>query len=208
MYIPKEFEPQTREQVTRLIDAYGFGVLVSLHEGEPVLTHLPMLYEPERGPYGTVVGHLALANPQAQSLRDGLAVQAVFQGPQAYISPSWYVGPGVPTWNYAVAHLHGSVRLIRDGAGLRALLEQLTEKYEAAFESPWLARISAQRAQMLTQQIVGFEISVAQIQGKFKLSQNRSQEDRLAVIGALSGQSSPQAKRVAALMMQNEAGLK
>ena len=123
MYIPDHFNENHPERVAALIEGNPFGTLVTASDGRPCVSHLPFLYERHSGPHGKLSCHLARANPQWRQLAQGQTVLAVFQGPHAYVSPAWYAAPGVPTWNYAVAHLYGVVRVIEDAAGLAAIVE-------------------------------------------------------------------------------------
>jgi transcriptional regulator len=104
MYIPTQFKEENFERLVTLIEDYSFGTLVSTHEGLPFVSHLPFLFEKDAATPGKLIGHMARANPQWQHLAQGQTVLAVFQGPHAYVSPTWYAAQGVPTWNYAVVH--------------------------------------------------------------------------------------------------------
>ena len=202
MYLPGHFKEEHQDKLTAFIRQHSFGVLVSTHEQRPFVSHLPFLYEPGMGGHGKLLGHMARANPQWQSLADGQETLTVFQGPHAYISPSWYDAPGVPTWNYAVVHVHGTAKLIEDVSSLWRLVQRMTEHYEAAFERPWQPKLSETERERLLGMIVGFEVAITDIQGKFKLSQNRSPELRGNVIRHLRAGGSPDGAAVAALMEQ------
>lgn len=167
------------------------------------MSHLPLLLERHSGTHGKLIGHMARANPQWHDLAQGQKVLAVFQGPHAYVSPSWYATPGVPTWNYAVAHLYGIPRLIEDKALLESIVEKLTAVHEAKYPEPWQANFSGEKRIRLLGMIVGFEIEVTEIQGKFKLSQNRSGEDQQRVIEQLAHSSSSLDNEVSTLMISN-----
>jgi transcriptional regulator len=176
MYIPKHFEETDAARLGRFIAEHGFGLLMSCGDGRPFCSHVPFLYEP-----GRLLCHLARANPQAGQLEADGTVLAVFHGPHAYISPTWYESPGVPTWNYVAVHVYGRASAIREEDQLRALVERMTTHYEANEPKPWKPDF---KTSMLSG-IVGFEIAVTEIEGKFKLSQNRPQADRANVIGKL-----------------------
>lgn len=186
MYTPAHFKETDLERIAALIESYPFGALVTAPDGLPVVSHLPFLFDNTIGAHGKLLGHMARANPQWQHLAAGGKALAVFQGPHAYVSPSWYSSPGVPTWNYAVVHLYGKLRLIEDGAELAALLERLTNTYESNKKNPWEPKLSGESSSRLLGMIVGFEIEVTDVQGKFKLSQNRPAEDQQRVIEELS----------------------
>lgn len=143
---------------------------------------------------------MARANPQWQQFSTCDQVLTVFQGPHAYVSPSWYSSPGVPTWNYAVVHLRGRPRLIESEDELEALVERLTHVHESKMPIPWKANLSGERRTKLLNMIVGFEIEITDIQGKFKLSQNRPLVDQQNVIGKLARSNDQTEIAVANLM--------
>jgi transcriptional regulator len=200
MYIPEHFNERDPERISALIEGHPFGMLVTAPEGVPFVSHLPFLFERPAGSQGKLLGHMARANPQWQHFSTGSEVLAVFQGAHAYVSPSWYSSAGVPTWNYAVVHLRGKPRLIEGEAELEALLEQLTRVHESPMPSPWEPKLTGERRSKLLSMIVGFEIEVTHIQGKFKLSQNRPLEDQQNVVKELS-QSNRQADIAVAELM-------
>ena len=202
MYTPDHFKETNPEHIAALIEGYPFGILVTAPDGLPFVSHLPFLFESTAGAHGKLLGHMARANPQWQHLATGGKALAVFQGPHAYVSPSWYSSPGVPTWNYAVVHLYGKPRLIEDEAELAALLERLTNTYESHRQNPWEPKLSGERSAKLLGMIVGFEIEITEVQGKFKLSQNRPAEDQQRVIEELSKSSAQLEVAVAKLMAE------
>lgn len=199
MYIPEHFKETNPERIAALIEAHLFGMLVTAPEGVPFVSHLPFLFERSAGSQGKLLGHMARANPQWQHFA-GSEVLAVFQGPHAYVSPSWYSSPGVPTWNYAVVHLRGKPRLIEGESELEALVEQLTHVHESHMPSPWKPNLTGERRSKLLNMIVGFEIEITDIQGKFKLSQNRPLEDQQRVVEELSQSNNQTDTAVAKLM--------
>ena len=203
MYIPNHFKEENPERLAALIEGFPLGTLVTVHDGLPFVSHLPFLFERHAGTHGKLLGHMARANPQWHDLEQGQKVLAVFQGPHAYVSPTWYAAPGVPTWNYAVAHAYGVPRLIEDEAQLVNILEKLTAAHEAQYPEPWQADLSGEKKTRLLGMIVGFEIEITEIQGKFKLSQNRSVEDQQRVIEQLAHSSSPLDIELSALMVSN-----
>ena len=191
MYIPKHFEAPDATAVRDLIDRYAFGVLASTRDGRIDVSHVPFLRIGDE----QLLCHLARSNPQA-ALADGERVAAIFTGPHAYVSPSWYAVPGVPTWNYAAVQVHGDATTFTDRQRLRELVETLAGVYEAAEWEPWTPRY----APAMLDHIVGIEIRVCEIESKFKLSQNRAATDRLRVIDALHARRTENGARVAALM--------
>lgn len=186
MYLPDRFRETDTERILALVEGHPFGMLITAPDGEPYVNHLPfLLYRDGSGI--RLLGHMARDNPQWQHFSSEREVLAVFQGPHAYVSPNWYGSPGVPTWNYAVAHLRGVPRLVEDESELEDLLRAMTRLHEADQPSPWQADLEPERRARLFGMIIGFEIEVTDIQAKFKLSQNRPAEDRRRVADALDG---------------------
>ena len=200
MYVPEHFKETNSERVSALIEGNSFGMLVTAPDGVPFVSHLPFIFDHAAGSKGKLLCHMARANPQWQHFSSCSEVLAVFQGPHAYVSPSWYSSPGVPTWNYAVVHLRGKLRLIESESELEALVERLTHVYESHMSSPWKPNLAGERRTKLINMIVGFEIEVTDIQGKFKLSQNRPLEDQQSVVEKLSQSSNQTEVAVAKLM--------
>lgn len=190
MYIPAWFHEQNRAVLHDLMRQFSFATLVTqttdADGGGLFASHLPFVLDAERGEYGVLRTHVALANPQGRLLSEEREILVLFQGPHAYISPSWYAKhPSVPTWNYAVVHAYGLPRLLSDDE-LRATLEDVVTLYESGFEQPWtLQELPAEYLNGMARGIVGIEIALTRLEGKFKLSQNRSQEDRERVIARL-----------------------
>jgi transcriptional regulator len=203
VYLPPAFTETRREVLIAHIERYDFGLLVSHGAQGLVTSHVPFLVE-HRGDELHLQGHLAKPNPQAADLAAGGEVLAVFAGPHAYISPRWYAsGPAVPTWNYAAVHAYGTVRAIDDVEWLRHFLRRLAQRHEAGSAAPW--RIEDQPAaftKAMLNGIVGFDISVSRLEGKFKLSQNRPAADRPRIIAALDADGSAESAGVARLMRE------
>jgi transcriptional regulator len=202
MYIPEHFREARTEVLHEHVRQHSFGTLVSPVEGEPFATHLPFLLDSGRGAYGTLRAHVARANPQWRGFREDGTVLVMFQGPHAYVSPSWYATPiAVPTWNYTAVHAYGKPRLVEDRDELRALVDDTVRAYERAYPEPWrLDRLDAALVDKMLENIVGFEIPIDRLEGKLKLSQNRSAADRAGVIAALTRQGDEQSTATAALM--------
>lgn len=198
MYIPDQFKETNPERLAALLRDYPFGMLVTVRAGLPFVSHIPFLYERRQDGTQALRGHVAKANPQWHDLAENQTALVVFQGPHAYVSPRWYETPGVPTWNYAVVHVYGKARLLHEAAALEKLLAELTTVYESTQPAPWQPELSGERREKLLGMIVGFEIEIQEIQGKFKLSQNRSENDRQNVIEQL--EKSPFTSAVATLM--------
>jgi len=200
MYVPEHFKEANPERISALIEGHPLGMLVTAPEGLPFASHLPFIFERPADSQGKLLGHMARANPQWQHFSTDSEVLAVFQGPHAYVSPSWYSSPGVPTWNYAVVHLRGTPRLIERESELEALVERLTHVYESRMPNPWKPNLAGERRTKLLNMIVGFEIEITDIQGKFKLSQNRPPEDRRSVVEKLSRSDNQTEAAIAKLM--------
>jgi transcriptional regulator len=201
VYIPEHFRATDLSELDWLAANDAFGTLVSVTDGVPVATHLPVLYHRE-GARVTIVGHWARANPQWSAI-EGQRVLFIFHGPHAYVSPRWYTDPArnVPTWNYAAAHLYGKVRLIHEPAPLKRVVAALAAYYEAGAEAPWSIS-AALPAEQLLRGIVGFELSVEDIELKFKLNQNHAPANLEGTIAALRTQGKEGSSAIAALMQQ------
>ena len=199
MYIPDPFLETDMERILALVEAHPFAMLVTAPDGEPFVSHLPLLLQHGDGKLH-LLGHMARANPQWRHFEAGREALAVFQGPHAYVSPSWYGSPGVPTWNYAAVHLRGKPRLIEDEAELASLLDAMTRVHEAALPEPWQEDMTTERRARLFGMIVGFEIAITDIQAKFKLSQNRPEQDRKRVATALARSGNETEAALARLM--------
>jgi transcriptional regulator len=163
---------------------------------------LPILLKNEQSTSSKLIGHLAARNPHAQELKDGDSVTVLFHGPHTYITPKWYAENDVPTWNYAVVHVHGRIRWIREFNPLLELLGEMTDFFEDGSPDPWRFFLpdDLKSPEVLTNAIVGFEIEIESIESKFKLSQNRSLEDRTGVIAGLEKRSDEMSMRVRELM--------
>ena len=190
MYLPKHFEETRVEVLHGLVRAHPLGALVTLGADGLEANHIPFEIDSDPAPFGTLRGHVARANPVWRELSRGADALAIFQGAATYVSPSWYPtkqegGKVVPTWNYAVVHARGKARLVEPEA-LPALLARLTRKYEEGRPAPWrMQDLPADFTPKLLAAIVGFEIAVERLEGKFKLSQNRRPADLEGVIAAL-----------------------
>jgi transcriptional regulator len=202
LYVPEAFAERDVDRLHAFVEAHGFATLVSPDASDPCITHLPLLLDRTRGALGSLLGHVARGNPQAQALDACRDVIAVFPGPHAYVSPSWYAAhPAVPTWNYAAVHVRGRTTLVRDEALLAGMLRRLVEHYEGGRERPWRMELPADYQQQMLGGIVGFVIEITAMTGKFKLSQNRSREDRMRVKAAL--ERGEAGERELALLMQD-----
>src|SRR5207237_1079539 len=155
-----------RAALDDLIERHGFGTLVTVIDGAPFATHLPFLLDRERG---LLLGHVARANPHWRALGNGAESLAIFRGPHGYVSPSWYAtGPAVPTWTFAAVHVYGVPRLLDDEARLLDLLRRLVDQYESGRERPWAMDLPADYLKKMLGGIVGFEMPIGRMEGKFK----------------------------------------
>ncbi len=201
MYIPPAFREDDLAALHALMRSESFGAMVTQQDGVPIATHLPLLLESERGAYGTLLGHMARANPQWRGFDGAQEALVIFQGPHAYITPSWYEpGLNVPTWNYAAVHAYGRPRVIEDQAALIALLHASVQTYESGFAQPWNLDLPDDVLQSKLKGIVGFEMEITRLEGKFKLSQNRSEAEQARVADELQASQDTLGARVGELM--------
>ena len=205
VYLPPAFTEKRPEMLMGHIERYDFGLLVSHGAAGLVASHIPFLTE-RAGDRLHLQGHLARPNPQVADLAQGGEVLAIFHGPHAYISPNWYAtGPSVPTWNYADVHAYGTVQLIEDEEWLHRFLVRLSERHEARNAVPWrMEDLPKPYARSMLKGIVGLDIAVTRLEGKYKLSQNRPAADRPGVIDALEAQDDDEPRAVARLMRERE----
>lgn len=190
IYTPRSFEAHDAAAIEHLLHEYPFATLITPGDAEPLVSHLPLQHRAAAGSHGTLLGHMARANPHWQHFGKRPSV-AIFHGPHAYVSPSWYAEPAaaVPTWNYAVAHVHGVAKLMADPDETRALLDELVHRYEDGRAQPWRLQLEGPPLATLLGAIVGFRLTIEHIDVKFKFSQNRSADDRERVISALRGEN-------------------
>lgn len=201
MYIPDAFREADQAVLHQVIRDNSFATLITYGGGAPSASHLPLILDSARGDRGTLRGHMARANPQWRDFKDGAEALAIFQGPHAYISPSWYeTHPSVPTWNYVAVHAYGVPRLIEDRAELRDLLKVSVKLYESGFEKPWEFDLPEGFVEKMIDMIVGFEVPIGRLEGKLKLNQNRSAADRRSVIRVLERSPDPVARAIGELM--------
>ncbi|MCC7080355.1 MAG: FMN-binding negative transcriptional regulator [Burkholderiales bacterium] len=204
MYLPKTFEETDHTCLLAFIRCHPLATLVSTNAGGLNADHIPMLIEARAGGSMVLRGHVARANPLWRNLGDGASVLAIFQHAGCYITPSWYPtkaesGKVVPTWNYAAVHVHGTARAIDDPSWLQAFLTRLTDANESARPRPWkLTDAPAQYIATQLKAIVGIEIEIASLTGKWKMSQNRVARDAEGVIAGLRERGDPDSLRMAA----------
>ena len=208
MYLPAHFEEHRPAVLHALLQTHPLGLLVTTDaQGAPVVDPIPFMLVPDRGPLGTLVGHVARANPLWQRPAGAPEALVVFQGPEGYISPNGYAskaehGKVVPTWNYAVVQARGPLVVLDEAAAAHALVTQLTRRHEARQNKPWAVSDAPDDyiAGML-RAIVCIEIPLTALVGKYKLSQNRSAADRAGLVGALQADEAPGARALAQWML-------
>jgi transcriptional regulator len=207
MYLPSHFEESHIEVLHQLMRDHPLGTLVTLSGGGLEANHIPFEIDPEPAPLGTLRAHVARSNPVWRDFSRDVDAMVVFQGAQAYISPNWYQtkqenGQVVPTYNYVTVHAYGAMKIVDDAAWLRALVGRLTDRHEAmqaTSATPWKVADAPEEyiAKMLSA-IVGIEIPIKKILGKWKVSQNRPAADRVGVVTGLVQQGGEDAVAMAA----------
>ncbi len=194
MYNPVHFREDRIEVLHQLIREQSLATLVTLGKDGLIANHIPLILDPEPAPLGTLRGHVSRMNAQWSDLLPGVQALAIFQGPSAYISPSWYVtkaetGKVVPTFNYIAVHAYGCMQVFDDLKRLEENVRVLTEHHESVFAAPWsVDQAPADFMQSQLKGIVGIEIPIARIEGKWKVSQNRVPADRQGAIAGLRSQ--------------------
>jgi transcriptional regulator len=211
MYTPKDFRVEDLAVLHADMRQSALPILVSTTSAGLIATHLPILLNEHRGPYGTILGHVSRANLlQWQQSDPATEALVIFTGPETYITPTWYAakqetGRVVPTWNYAAIHAYGKLTFFEDSERLRDIVTRLTNLHEAAFPKPW--QVTDAPPNYIDSQlkaIVGFELPISRLEGKRKFNQNRSTEDRAGVIQGLRSLEDPGKTAVANLMEQIE----
>jgi transcriptional regulator len=206
MYIPRHFEETRIDVLHQLMRAEPFGALVTLGGDGLEANHLPFEVDTTTGEFGSLRGHVSRANGVWRTARADVDALAIFQGPQRYVTPAWYptkaeTGKVVPTWNYVVVHAYGPLRFIEDAEWLRAHLERLTQRHEAGREEPWqVSDAPADYVAGLVKGIVGLEMTVTRLAGKWKVSQNRGEADRAGVTTGLRADADPASAAMADLI--------
>ncbi|MBW2314979.1 MAG: FMN-binding negative transcriptional regulator [Deltaproteobacteria bacterium] len=200
MYTPHAFEVTDRETILCAIEAWGFATLVSSGVHGLEASHLPLLLDREGN---RLLGHMARANPQRDPLDGAAEALAIFHGPHAYVSPSWYArAPAVPTWNYGAVHVRGRPRaLVEDGA-VSALLDRMVERHESARTAPWRGELPDDFRRGMEKGIVAFEMPIERVEAKFKLGQNRSPEDQQGTLAGLEAEGDAGSAALAAFTRQ------
>jgi transcriptional regulator len=206
LYLPAHFNEVRTDVLHALMRAHPLSTLITQCNSGLVANHIPLQTLAEPGPLGCLRGHIARANPLWQDYSSDTQALAIFQGPQAYVSPSFYpskakTGEVVPTWNYAVVHASGTLKFIQDANWLREFVAGLTSTYETPRAAPW--KIDDAPAAYIDKNlklIVGFEFSISALQGKWKMSQNRTQSDRDGVRRSLQSAADADSQEVAEVL--------
>ncbi len=197
MYVPEAFVETDLKTLHALMREHPFATLVTLNDGDLNASHVPLVLSPEDGEFGTLRGHLARPNPQWSTLDASVDALCIFHGPEAYITPSWYPskqehGKVVPTWNFVTVHATGPLRVHKDPDWLLANVTAVTDQHESGRAEPWQVSDAPDRfVQTMLRGIVGIELSIAKLEGKWKLSQNRPEVDRQGVVGGLADEHGP-----------------
>lgn len=198
MYIPKHFSSNDKEQIICFMNEYSFAAIISLQEAIPVATHLPFVIE-KRGEDIVIISHFARANEQWKELEQQTAL-VIFTEPHAYISPKYYdTKLNVPTWNYVAIHAYGKVVIIKEKDKVEEVLEKTIRYYEASYQQQW-NQLPDKFKEGLIKGIVPFEITITDLQAKYKLSQNRTENEKKKVIDSLKGSESTIDNKVGEMM--------
>lgn len=204
--MPKQFEEMRVDVMHELIRAYPLATLVTHSSNGLNANHIPFHLSQSPTPYGTLQGHIARANPLLEEIAEGIEALAIFHGPDSYITPSWYAtkketGKVVPTWNYAVVHAYGFLRVVDNASWLRAQLDALTDHNEASFPEPWaVSDAPPEYVEKIMAAIVGVEMVITKLRGKWKVSQNQPTQNQIGVILGLKASNLPESEAMAALV--------
>jgi transcriptional regulator len=202
MYVPPQFAETDPEKLFDFVEQHSFGLLVSNLDGRPFASHLPLLVDRNAGPHGALVGHMARANPQWTS--DDRQVLAVFSGPHAYITPTWYEAVDVvPTWNYLAVHVYGTLAVEEDHAATLAIVRDYVAFYERAMPRPWTITDENKYIDRMAHAVVGFRIAIERIEGKWKLNQNHPRARRERVARALAQRPDENSQAIARAMTES-----
>jgi len=208
MYIPSHFEELRIEVMHDLIQTRPLATVITLSSNGIDANHIPLHLSSTEGRFGVLRGHVARANPMWRELVQDVEALAVFHGPDSYISPSWCPtkqehGKVVPTWNYAVVHAYGTLEIVDDPAWLLDQLQALTTKHEMAFPEPWaVSDAPSDFIEKLLGGIVGIEIAITKLKGKWKASQNQSPQNQLGIVNGLNGDGGSRELEMADLIME------
>lgn len=204
MYVPSSFHVSDGRILESFIGRYGFATLVTSSSEGLIASHIPVTLR-TRGDAKHLIGHVARANNQWRAFDGKAEALAIFHGPHAYVSPTWYAtSPAVPTWNYAAVHVYGKPAASEDRDFITAALAELVSKYEGTRSNPWRAEdLAPDVFDKLASAIVAFEMPIERIEGKFKLGQNRSRDDREGMLAGLRGEGTSDAELLATFIQEH-----
>ncbi len=203
MYVPASFAVSDEKTLASFIERYDFATLTSSSSTGLVASHIPIMLRRSAGK-AVLIGHVARANSQWQQFDGNAEALAIFHGPHAYVSPTWYAtSPAVPTWNYAAVHVYGKPRVRDESEFTAAALRDLVARHEGSRAKPWRAEdLAGEFFEKLANAIVAFEMPIDRIEGNFKLGQNRSHDDRLGMLQGLDAEKSADAGALAAFIRE------
>ena len=201
MYIPEIYKNNNPEEITAFLEQNGFGILVNQTDGKLWATHIPLEFEIRENGKQVLYGHLAKNNPQWKSFATNNEILAIFNGPQSYISPSWYDHENVPTWNYIAVHVYGTIKIV-EGELLINILKKQIDKYEKNSENPIKIENLSRETMKEAQGIIAFEIEINDIQAVKKMSQNRDDKNYENIIVELKKTAKPSENAVAETMLK------
>jgi transcriptional regulator len=207
MYLPKHFATADGQQTRKLIQDNGFATILSFPKDQPVfINHLPVIFSSVPNEENILIGHMAKMNPQWKHFQENPQATIIINGAHTYVTPTWYKSNDVPTWNYAVAHLHGKMELMQDFDSQISVLKQLSNFYEKPNQNPWKFELpdDLKNEKLLISAIISFKFYIEKIDAKFKMSQNRSDLDRQGVIEGLATRTDEMSSLVRNMMIENE----
>ena len=206
MYIPRYYAQEDRAKLFEFMKDNSFGILFSHTGDEPMASHLPFVIDGDAGEQGLILGHIAKANDQWR-YADGQQVMVVFHGPHTYVSPTWYQEEDVvPTWNYAAVHATGTFKAFEDRAAMEENVSRLADQHEASQPKPWQMDYSTEYADQMFKRVVGFQIEITDLKGKWKLNQNHPEERRERVSKQLKAEGGEVNLQVARLIDEDMVG--
>lgn len=202
LYVPRAFGVDDAAAMHALIDEHPFATLVTPAFPEPHVSHVPLLRERDSATL-VLIGHFARANPHWRHASEA-ASMAIFHGPHAYVSPTWYSQPAdaVPTWNFATVHVHGRLEILEGATDAERVLQALVERFEGSGEKAWRFAMQGRQREAMVSSIVAFRLTAERTSGKFKLSQNRTPTDRRQVTDALEASAHAESRATAAWMQR------
>lgn len=199
MYIPEQYKNENQQEIKDFLHQNGFGILVNQTDGKPWATHIPLELEENENGKSILSGHISKENPQWKSFAADHSVLAIFTGPHAYISSSWYEKENVPTWNYIAVHVYGILTIV-EGEKVIASLKKLVDKYESGSENPLRVEELSEKTMRQAAGIVCFEIEIDSIEAVKKMSQNRNDKDYHNIIAKLEATENTDSKATAEVM--------